>query len=70
MWPVKREKYKEYLKNEKGDFIIQGFTLSFLAERDLVKIAIVPHKAILVRNCLEFEDWVELFTKKMATAIS
>jgi len=61
---AKRAKYVELLADEVGDFIIEGFTLSFAAERDMVENAVGPHEALIIRINLSFADWIELFKSR------
>lgn len=64
MAAAKCAKYIELLQREPGDFVIEGFTLSFESERAMVTQAVGAHKAILIRIDLEYEDWVRLFVKR------
>jgi len=67
MHGAKREIYCDLLKNASGDFIIEGFTLSFASERELVTDAIGAHRAVLLRIMLPFVLWRNFFTHKFPT---
>lgn len=61
---AKQEKYFELLKDEEGDFIIEGFTLGFVSERNMITNVVGPHEAFILRIDLSFEDWVGFFKRK------
>lgn len=64
MHQAKKPMYKKLLQEEEFDFIIEGFSLSFKSERELVKAAVGPHRAILLRLDLPYENWAEFSLKK------
>jgi hypothetical protein len=61
---AKQEAYINLLKNEEGDFVIEGFTLGFPSERNLIANAIGPHKIILIYIDLNYEDWLNFYHKR------
>jgi len=46
------------------DSMIEGFTVSFLDERRLIREIIGPHISVLFRLNLDYEKWLKLFLKK------
>lgn len=61
---AKMELFEELLHDAKGDFIIEGYTLSLRSERDLVERVIGPHREILIRIDRPYEDWARSFSNK------
>lgn len=68
MSAAKQAKYVEMLAGEAGDFIIEGFTLSFVAEREMIEKAVGVHEAVIFYIDLNFPDWIELFKKRNGDA--
>lgn len=64
MADAKREAYAELLKGVTGDFIIEGFTLSFAFERDLVSDAVGVHRAVIIRLILDLGTWADFILRK------
>lgn len=54
---LKAKYYRELLKNEPGDFIIEGFPLFFEQDRQLIKKVIGEHFATYFRINLPFPVW-------------
>lgn len=64
MWEAKAPLYLDMLTNAPDTFIIEGFTLSFQEERDLVKQAIGEHQSYLLRLDLPYERWMVQYAKR------
>jgi len=64
MHDAKREIYCDLIKNISGDFIIEGFTLSFISERELIEDVIGRHRSVIVRIKASFDQWCELYISK------
>jgi hypothetical protein len=62
---AKRPLYAELIKTADSDFIIEGFSLSFSHDRNLVAEAVGPHRVVILRIDLAFDKWCELYLKKM-----
>jgi hypothetical protein len=51
--------FKRMIGPRETDFIIEGFTLSLPEERELVRRAVGPHRSVILRIDLPFEQWVK-----------
>lgn len=67
---AKVELFKVLLGDAKGDFIIEGFSLSISSEREIVKNVVGAHRAIILRIDMPYQEWSELFRKKTKINIS
>ena len=56
--------YKKLLEGVNGDFIIEGFTLSFISERNIINELVGDHKSIIVRIRTSFQQWTEFYIKR------
>lgn len=61
---LKLQMYRRLLCHELGDFIIEGFTLSFPSERLLIQKVVGDHRVVILRLLLLFNHWQELVRKK------
>lgn len=64
MTEAKGEAYRSLLQPAQGDFVIEGFTLSFPFERKLVRDAVGPHRGVIVRILMDFELWKSWYLGK------
>ena len=60
--------FAKLLEGETGDFVIEGFTLSFASERALVEKVVGPHRAVLLQIDLTYEKWLEFFKSRHGEA--
>lgn len=61
---AKKEKYEELLTGETGDFVIEGFTLSFDSERRMIKEIIGDHVVILLIIRPSYEQWIDFYISR------
>lgn len=64
MWEAKAPIMKDMLGDVEGDFIIEGFTLSYPEERFLVTRAIGVHRGILLRLDQPQDGWERFYVKR------
>lgn len=70
IYAAKAPLFGKMLQNETDDFIIEGFTLSFIKERDLVEKAIGKHRAIILRIDAPYETWASFRVKREVRPLS
>jgi hypothetical protein len=58
---AKEEMYKRLIGNVRGNFIIEGFTLSFASERKIIEKIIGKHNSEILRIDLSYQDWLRLY---------
>lgn len=61
---AKAPRFNDMLAKAEGDFIIEGFSLGFLSERELVESAVGPHKAVLLHISIPYEAWKSFFLSR------
>jgi len=61
---LKSHAYSNLLNSLEGDFIIEGFTLSFSSEREIIKDIIGHHRSVVIRILTSFDEWCELYILK------
>lgn len=59
MHEAKAPIYKRMIHPKDEDIIIEGFTLSFPKERELVRRVVGPHRAVILRLDLPYQRWIE-----------
>ena len=62
---AKRPLYAELITRKSGDFIIEGYSLSFADDRRLVSEAVGAHRSVILRINLPFEKWKHQYSLKM-----
>lgn len=66
MWQAKAPLYSDMLASAPDEFIIEGFTLSFQEERELVRRVIGEHKSYLLRLDLPYDRWIAQYAQRNA----
>ncbi|MGY6695573.1 MAG: isopentenyl transferase family protein [Roseinatronobacter sp.] len=61
---LKPDAYRKILANIDRNFIIEGFTLSFISERRIIHDLVGAHKSVIIRIMTSFEQWVEFYIKR------
>lgn len=61
---AKAPMFEGLIVDKSSDFIIEGFTLSFISERKHVEKVVGPHNAVIIRIDAPFCLWKEFFLRK------
>lgn len=71
IWEAKQDCFSEILHGLTcSSFIIEGFTLAFSREREIVRNIVGAHESVILELKPSFDDWCDLFYKKFNESVA